>query len=536
MTTASASPDAFSARWQRQLLILLAGTVLLLATYARFHRLGAESFWLDEAYTFTRAAMPPGETIRASIEKSHVPTYFLFMHYWMALGDSEASLRAPSALFGVLSVAVAILLGWIAAGARPAIAGGVLVALSPLQVRYGQEARMYTMFTFAATIAMCGVLFLLKHPERAAIPLWRRAAASDSRTPWVAWLSYVAGAIGTLYLHNTGVFLIASCGACALLLLLRSPGKRAAVFWNWTLVHGAVFAVWSLWISNLLRQTGKVMRHFWPDFPTLGQILSTLARMYLYDVYAAPWLSVLLLALFLLGVWALRKQSLVAGGLCLLALLPPTLVLLVSLRTPMFLPRIILWAPIPFFVLAGVGLFALPWQVRALPYIGLALVFIGAYLSLQAYYYESETKSPWRDVAQVISTEYDNDSVVFATGSQERTTLNYYFKRRYKPVMRVPIYSVKASRIKRYVRRVETAWLLDGKRGTRTKTKDMRAELERRGELIWRQDYGTISLLKFKLNDDRGKEPIVDEDDDEQDDESPEGVEGGETEALRIEG
>jgi mannosyltransferase len=485
----------------------LLALVLGFATSLRLYRLGALSIWLDEAYTYTRAALPAARTVAASIEKGHVPTYFLFMHYWIRLGDDEAMLRLPSAIFGVLTVGAAVVLGRIVGGARVGLATGLLVALSPLQVRYSQEARMYTMFTFAATTAMCGVIWLLSHPEQAGLALWSRATWAPASTGapsraarMSAWIAYALGAAATLYLHNTGVFLIATCGACWLLLFAIARGKRLPVLGNVVLANLAVLACWSFWIAHLLAQTNKVMHRFWPDFPTPRAIQLNLRMMYLYNNEQYIFIEVLLVGLVLLGGFALRQRARVAVGLTLLAVLPPILILLVSLRTPMFMPRIMLWAPIPFFALAAAGIFALPSGAlasRALPYLLLCGALVGAGFTLERYYFGYTSKPPWRQVAKLLSDESHRGTFAFGARSQDCTVLNYYYERHTEPLGELRITTIAPYQLRRAVRGASTVWLVDQKRGRRAGKH--RAELDKLGILSWSKRFGGVLVMKYDL-------------------------------------
>jgi mannosyltransferase len=514
-------PWAWIARRKQAIGVVLALALLVLAGAVRFHRIGAESFWLDEAYTYARAAMTPSEAIQASFEKGHVPTYFLLMHYWLAFGDDEATLRAPSAIFGVMTVAAGMLLGWIAAGLGPALVTGLLVALCPLQVRYGQEARMYTMLTFAATIALCGVLWLLKHPEQAANRLWRRSAWPRPGSPaasdaWLAWSAYVAGAIAALYLHNTAVFLLAACGLCALLQIAGNPHARRPLLANWALANALVLAIWSIWIRSLLAQTDRVLDHFWATFPSPSELWLRLSHLYLFEAQEQPWLAVLLAGLGGYGAFQLRHQRPLLVGLSVLAFATPVLVLLVSLRTPMFLPRIMLWAPIPFFVMIGIGVCAL--RRPALPAVASLAVLLGGFLSLKPYFEYDGRKPPWRDVAKVVSEQFDNDSLVFTTGVQERTSLEYYYRRRNARIERVPLFTVSSgNRARRYSAGARTLWLLDGvlPEGKKdyAKTQRLIDRLEWLGHLQWVGHLRDVTIFKYGV--DHGKQhPVTDSDSD----------------------
>jgi mannosyltransferase len=509
-TSAQKARDPWASIGRRRVIeVVLALTLLLLAGAIRFHRIGSESFWLDEAYTYARAAMTPGEAIQASFEKGHVPTYFLLMHYWLAFGDDEATLRAPSAIFGVLTTAATMLLGWIAAGAGPALVAGLLVALSPLQVRYGQEARMYTMLTFAATIAICGVVWLLRHPEQAANRLWWRSSWPQRGAPppspaWAAWSAYSAAAVVALYLHNTAVFLVAACMLCALLQIAQNPLDRRPLLANWALANAVVLLLWSLWIRSLLAQTGRVLDHFWATFPSPSELGLRLSHLYLFDAQELPWLALLLGGLGGYGAFHLRHQKQLLWGLLLLAFAAPVLVLLVSLRTPMFLPRIMLWAPIPFFVLIGVGVSAL--RRPAFPALAALALLVAGLLSLKPYFEFDGRKPPWRAVASMVSEQFDNDSLVFTTGVHERISLEYYYRRRSAPLERVPLFTVSSGkRTRRYAEGARTLWLLDGvlPEGKKdyAKTQRLINRLEGLGHVQWVGHLRDVTIFKYGVDE-----------------------------------
>jgi hypothetical protein len=82
------------------------------------------------------------------------PFYYLIMHFWArAFGESEFSLRFPSAAFGVATVFITFMLTrhlvnvWIALGAT------LLVAVSPVLIWYSQEARLYAFTTFLLLVS-----------------------------------------------------------------------------------------------------------------------------------------------------------------------------------------------------------------------------------------------------------------------------------------------------------------------------------------------------------------------------------------------
>jgi mannosyltransferase len=92
-------------------------------------------------------------------------------------GDSEASLRMPSALAMAATAAITAVLGRRLFDPATGLAAGLIMAALPAATRYGQEARPYA---FAIGFATLATLLLLRAMDR---PSWRR------------WLWYGGGVI-----------------------------------------------------------------------------------------------------------------------------------------------------------------------------------------------------------------------------------------------------------------------------------------------------------------------------------------------------
>ena len=108
----------------------------LVAAGLRFYALGANALWIDELATLQVAGHPLAQIPAAALRDDafEPPLYFWLVHLVIRLfGDSEAALRAPSAVAG----AAAVPLTWHllrAVGGSPraaAIAAG-LTAIHPL--------------------------------------------------------------------------------------------------------------------------------------------------------------------------------------------------------------------------------------------------------------------------------------------------------------------------------------------------------------------------------------------------------------------
>jgi uncharacterized membrane protein len=163
--------------------------LVLLALVIRLAWLGRKSIWLDEVYTIYRSGLGVEQIIAMSRDATP-PLFYLGMHYWLALGQSELVLRLPSAIFGAIAPGLCYLLGRRWAGEWTGMAAAILVALAPIHAWSSQEARMYAM---ASTFGLLSVYSLTE-------------AIRTGR--WFWWIGWVIGTLVTLYLHYSGMLLL----------------------------------------------------------------------------------------------------------------------------------------------------------------------------------------------------------------------------------------------------------------------------------------------------------------------------------------
>jgi len=139
---------------RRRTPLLLVG-LLLLAAGLRFYRIGYQSYWNDEGTSVALASRSLGLILQGASQDIHPPLYYVLLHGWMRLfGRGEAAVRALSALLGTACVAATYGLTRRVWGDRTALLAGLLAAVSPLQVYYAQEARMYMLATALACASM----------------------------------------------------------------------------------------------------------------------------------------------------------------------------------------------------------------------------------------------------------------------------------------------------------------------------------------------------------------------------------------------
>jgi len=108
-----------------------------------------QSLWLDEAISVNVAKNYSLTEIPTKFSKSdfHPPLYYLTLKTWTnVVGYSEVGVRMLSVIMALITIVIIYKIG----GIGPAM----LVGFNPLLVYYSQEARMYSMATMLATIAI----------------------------------------------------------------------------------------------------------------------------------------------------------------------------------------------------------------------------------------------------------------------------------------------------------------------------------------------------------------------------------------------
>jgi len=186
-----------------------AALLLGLAAGNFLFRLGSSSLFVDEAFSWTVASAPIRD-LYAQVKLSEVapPGYYAGLHAWMTVGGSESEgwMRALSAVGGLGVVAAVIWLADMVGGRRAAIGAGLLAALSPLVLRYSQEARAYIFVMLAVTLAAGASVKAIQ--------------ASDTRAERRWALAATAASVAAVWLHYTALLIIVPLGVW----LFRHPG------------------------------------------------------------------------------------------------------------------------------------------------------------------------------------------------------------------------------------------------------------------------------------------------------------------------
>ena len=208
---------------------------MLAALVLRVHGLGKANLWLDEANSWYVAHLP-WPNLWANLRASPLgPLYFVALKLWIDVaGASEAALRAPSLIASIALIPLVYALGLRTVSRRAACIGAALAALSPLDLYFAQEARMYMPLALAAA----GVMF--------AYLVWRDDVVSARDVPPRRALAALAAyAILSMAMLGTNVVsgpLLVAINLDALLVIARETpaSRRARGFAQWVVANGAI--------------------------------------------------------------------------------------------------------------------------------------------------------------------------------------------------------------------------------------------------------------------------------------------------------
>lgn len=262
------------------------GIVLILGIWFRFAHLDQKPYWQDETYTLLRLSgyslteanqrlytgqkinvtdiqryqqLSPNtnaiDTIQRLAEEvpQHPPLYFVMARFWAQIwspwfGDSAATVRSFSAVISLFGFPAIYwlgrelfdspLVGWMAMG---------LFAVSPIYIRYAQEARPYSLWIVLVLLSSAALLQAIRNPN------------------WRNWGIYAVATAAACYCHLLSGFVILGHGIYSLTVAQCRFSKMLQSYLIASLLGVALFLpwlgiVWTNW-ENAVQTTR------WVDLP-----------------------------------------------------------------------------------------------------------------------------------------------------------------------------------------------------------------------------------------------------------------------------
>jgi mannosyltransferase len=420
------------------------GLTLLLATWLRFYRLAGQSLWSDEGNSVALAQTGLGEIASRTALDIHPPLYYWLLHGWMRIfGQSEIAVRSMSAVTGVLLVAVVYLLGTRLFDRRVGLLAAFIAAVSPFQVYYAQEARMYALLALLAALTVWATIGLVNDWIRITRDGGSGSARSGTHYPFLITryaLLYVLAATLGLYTHYAfPVILVATnLAVLAWLWRTREEGQVARRLIGWLVLQLVPLILYLPWLPIAWRQLTT-----WPAPPPPGAqnawraVWGTLNFGPMSINVSAPWLVILGLLAIVGILCLLRREASPKAALHLLYLGLPIALTLVLFK-PAYLKFLLVASPALCLLLAlgllgggsGKGVARAGWPGAALvALLGAGLVLAAAWGPLKAYYTDPAlARDDYRGVARYLEAVAEPEDAIILNAAGQQEVFGYYFR------------------------------------------------------------------------------------------------------------
>lgn len=337
-------------------LLFLAIGLTIFSTVAIFNATNA-SIWFDEAFSAYLVQFSFADIAHFTSLDVHPPFYYWVLKAWsMLFGTGELALRALSVLFGAAAIALTYGLARRQFGRLAASVTLLFLIVSPMLIRYSDEARMYTLVAVIVLLAMHVLL---------------RASATNSRALWVLYGILVALGMWTHY-FSALIWITHWLWRGA---MIKKVTTKAKAFWkkffskDWIIAHVVAAGLFAPWLPFMAIQLGSIQgTGFWIGPVGVDSLNNYFSNLFYYlehsQVYG--WLA---MAIFVvvggLTVLAVRTFKTIGKSqrasyllVTLLALAPVALLFAASLPPlkSSFVERYLLVSVIAFAVFAAVSI------------------------------------------------------------------------------------------------------------------------------------------------------------------------------------
>lgn len=405
----------------------LLGCIVLLAFALRLYRLGAQSIWYDEGVSIHLAQKSLAALTAHTAGDIHPPFYYYLLHFWIkAVGSSEFAVAFLSLAFGLLLVPLAYRIGQYLYNPLVGLLAALLVAISPYNLWYSQEIRMYTLGALLGAVSLYSLLRLL--------------AGAGGRG---YWLSYILSAALGLYTLYYFAFLLAFLNLLALGWLVQrslrpkasGQGLRGISLGNWVLAQLAVLLLYLPWLPIAWRQATNPpvppWRAFTPFWRVMVESWSALGLGQSVEARAVWPVLVTIAILYGLGIIYPGRGGILHPVSCILwgyTFVPVLGIYLASLWTPLFHVRYVFIYSLAFYVLLAAGLAWVRERWRPGLGLGLSLIIVASTYSIYRFHFDPRYAADDHRaaVAYIAERWRPGDAILINAGYAYPTFLYYY--------------------------------------------------------------------------------------------------------------
>ncbi|MEW5718226.1 MAG: glycosyltransferase family 39 protein [Chloroflexota bacterium] len=253
--------------------------ILLTAFALRLYRLGVASLWYDETVSVILAQKDLLALARHTAGDIHPPLYYYLLHFWGRLaGWSEFSVAFLSLFCGIVLIALVYRAAHAWFNARVALIAALLVALSPYNLWYSQEARMYTLGALLGLASVCFFARMLVSRQSPVASQQSPRLTSHVSRDFIAYVIISALGLYTLYYF---AFLLVFENLVALVWLFRNSQFAIRDFEFrisnyelriWFSSQLAILALFAPWLPIAFRQATDPPVPPWRSFTPLPNV------------------------------------------------------------------------------------------------------------------------------------------------------------------------------------------------------------------------------------------------------------------------
>jgi 4-amino-4-deoxy-L-arabinose transferase-like glycosyltransferase len=402
----------------------LLAALLAAGLWVRLSTLGSDSLWVDELYSWAVTRMDMRRILTVPFDV-HPPLFYATLKVVTAFGQSEAVLRAPSAICGLVTVGLVFAFARRYCGATAAMLGSAVVLFSYKHIVHSSNARNYVlmlMLCVAASWALGAMAERLTEDRRPA-----RSAAPFA-------VAYGLLALAALMTHTvTAIYLFVLSGLMLLGVGRERPGRALRLAAGLALANAPAYGVWVVWY---LRSRATASDFEWQRVFKPVEAAQIFAATFVPNNLPIP--VMLIAALFVLaGVFVAMRRAPAAYWVPVVAMsvvLPATLYI-VSFFKPIYMERTVLLT-VPGAGLAVAALVAGLRGRRVGVLIGAALV--AAYVASAWTYvargkdddaYGMQIIQDFRGAMQIVDSEMGPGAALLTCDTFSEPALRYYGKR-----------------------------------------------------------------------------------------------------------
>ena len=303
-----ASSQRAETRWPTRDLIL--GGTVVVGAVLRLWDLGATRPSIDETYTALAARLPVADLVRhIDATDPHGPLAYLLLQPVAGLTSDVGTLRLASAMTSI--AALVVMAVWQRRAGLAGLVATVVFALSPFQLLFARQIRMYGLLALAGvTAAWCAQRWLEQGGRR-----WAIGAATAGL---VAALSHAAGPILLVALmaipllrRDRAAWELRAAVGTGLMAFAVLWGPHA---WRWSHDSGALPVATPRWASIVVNETiAPAPENRWIVLPLL--LAGALAILMGRGARVRVWMCLFAVPVLALYVASLQRSVLVPKSL-----------------------------------------------------------------------------------------------------------------------------------------------------------------------------------------------------------------------------